>query len=149
MAEGGHSDYEFRPIKTPEGVLGISMGYERRNLNFSIKLKSFHRDMDPGMIEAAGYRSQVQLVDRSQDIDRDEEISMNQPLVHRGFRFYQSSYDDKGDGAADFGPHGRLRSRKVLEIHGKYHGLRRSVPDVLSTGVETAARDRARQVGGR
>ena len=69
----------------------VSFGRTRRVLPFDIELKKFYKHNYPGTDRAASYASHV-LVDGQERM-----ISMNQPLKHRGFTFYQSSFEqDKG-----------------------------------------------------
>src|SRR3972149_3762827 len=54
--------------------------------------------MNPGRMGDASFASTVRLIDHAARIDEEREISMNQPLVHGKYVFYQSSYNDLPDG---------------------------------------------------
>ncbi len=84
----------FRSIETPRGPLLVSFGYESLPLGFSLTLVDFKRGMNPGRMGDASFASEVQLVDKFQGIDQRREISMNRPLAHRKFAFYQSGFDE-------------------------------------------------------
>jgi cytochrome c-type biogenesis protein CcsB len=86
------------PVKTSEGTLAISYGYESLPLGFSLQLKKFTRGMNPGGMGDARFASTVHLHDEAKDIDKDQEISMNEPLVHGKYTFYQSGILPSGTG---------------------------------------------------
>jgi len=94
----GDQQHGLRKIETPPGPLLVSFGYEQIPLGFSLKLLDFKRGMNPGEMGVASFASHVQLVDTAQGINRNEVISMNSPLVHGKYTFYQSSYRDLPDG---------------------------------------------------
>lgn len=71
----------------------LSYGPERINLPFAIKLEDFIMDRYPGSSSPMGYQSDVILIDKEQGINMPYSIFMNNILKHRGFRFFQSSYD--------------------------------------------------------
>jgi cytochrome c-type biogenesis protein CcsB len=86
------------PVKTSEGALAISYGYESLPLGFSLRLQKFTRGMNPGGMGDARFASSVHLHDEAQKIDVDQEISMNEPLVHGKYTFYQSGILPSGTG---------------------------------------------------
>src|SRR5262249_424535 len=50
------------------------------------------RTVDPGTMQPATYSSYVQLTDPSLNIKaEDRVITMNQPLEHRGYKFFQTN----------------------------------------------------------
>jgi len=87
-------------IETARGPIRLSFGYERVPLGFSLKLLDFKRGMNPGGMGNASFASKVQLIDEAEGIDRQREISMNRPLAHGKFTFYQSSFEELPDGTA-------------------------------------------------
>ena len=78
------------PVATSEGLLAIDYGYESLPLGFSLQLKKFTRVTNPGGMGDAQFASTVHLHDEAKNIDKDHEISMNEPLVHGKYAFYQS-----------------------------------------------------------
>jgi hypothetical protein len=71
------------------------VGFEQKRvpLGFSLTLKDFVEDKYPGSMMASGYASFVLLDDQAQGIQGKEiEISMNNTLVHHGYKFFQSSF---------------------------------------------------------
>ena len=71
----------------------ISYGSKKIELPFRIKLLDFQLDRYPGSMSPASYASEVELIDEEQGIHMPYRIYMNHILEHRGYRFFQSSYD--------------------------------------------------------
>lgn len=90
--------YGFRTIATPEGSLAIGFGYEQLPLDFSVELLEFQRSKNPGRMGDASFKSLVRLVDQQEGIDDKTEISMNSPLTHGKYTFYQSSFQELPSG---------------------------------------------------
>ncbi len=73
----------------------ISYGAKQLQLPFSIKLRDFQLDRYPGSMSPKSYASEVTVLDNGENFDF--RIFMNNILDHRGYRFFQSSYDDTGE----------------------------------------------------
>ncbi len=75
-------------------VYFISYGNRRLELSFPLTLKQFRVGTYQGTARAASYESEVEVPGRGQVL-----ISMNEPLKHEGFTFYQSSFErnEKGE----------------------------------------------------
>ena len=71
----------------------ITYGSKEINLPFSIKVLDFQLDRYPGSMSPSSYSSDVLLIDEEKGIREEHRIYMNNVLNHRGFRFFQSSYD--------------------------------------------------------
>ena len=69
------------------------IGPEEKVLPFSLKLKDFTLKRYPGSNSPSSYESLVTLTDKELGLNEDHKIFMNNILNHRGYRFYQSSYD--------------------------------------------------------
>ncbi|PID92720.1 MAG: cytochrome C biogenesis protein [Bacteroidetes bacterium] len=78
------------------GDLHYTLRYGSRELElpFSLFLKDFIVERYPGSNSPSSFTSEVVLVDPEMGIEEDRRIFMNNVLKHRGYRFYQSSYDD-------------------------------------------------------
>ena len=63
---------------------------------FSIKLNDFQLEKYPGSESAASYASEVTVIDKK-DEKFDFRIFMNHILDHKGYKFFQSSYDLSGN----------------------------------------------------
>ena len=66
----------------------------RQKLPFKITLNDFSIEYYPGTKSPSDYISKVTLSDSGSGISSEHTISMNNILKYRGYRFYQSSYDD-------------------------------------------------------
>lgn len=71
----------------------LAFGSEAIELPFALKLNKFLIERYPGSRSPSSYESQVTLTDSLGSLNEEHRIYMNNILKHRGFRFYQSSYD--------------------------------------------------------
>ncbi len=78
--------------------LDLTYGAEYIKLPFSIQLVKFDLERYPGSNSPASYASDVILLDSEQAIREPFRIYMNHVLDHRGYRFFQSSYDQDEKG---------------------------------------------------
>lgn len=71
------------------------ISYRRRalRLSFPLTLNKFTMGLNPGTASAASYESDVQVPGVGEI-----KISMNEPLKHEGFTFYQSSFEQDDSG---------------------------------------------------
>jgi len=74
------------------------IGPKISTLPFEIHLKHFQLDRYPGSMSPSSYKSEVTLIDKEQGVNMDYSIYMNNVLKHRGYRFYQSSFDQDEKG---------------------------------------------------
>ena len=77
--------------------LNFRMWYGARILEtpFSVKLNDFQLEKYPGSESAASYASEVTVIDKDETFDY--RIFMNHILDHKGYKFFQSSYDLSGE----------------------------------------------------
>ncbi|WP_163708613.1 c-type cytochrome biogenesis protein CcsB [Mangrovibacterium lignilyticum] len=73
--------------------VNISYGSELIKLPFSLYLDDFQLERYIGSDSPSSFASEIKLIDKEQGVNRDVRIFMNNTLKYRGFRFYQSSYD--------------------------------------------------------
>ena len=71
----------------------LSYGSKAIALPFSIKLNKFILERYPGSSSPSGYKSDVVLLDKRENIEKPFMIFMNNILKYKGYRFYQSSFD--------------------------------------------------------
>ncbi|WP_405606272.1 cytochrome c biogenesis protein CcsA [Polaribacter sp. Asnod1-A03] len=78
------------------GGLNFRMLYGSKILEtpFSVKLNDFQLEKYPGSESAASYASEVTVIDTDETFDY--RIYMNHILDHKGYKFFQSSYDLSG-----------------------------------------------------
>jgi cytochrome c biogenesis protein ResB len=98
----GKDKKEFWVGQTDNGVTDVTVGGESfrvgynvraLDLGFEIKLLRAVETYDPGTQQKASYTSFVKLTDKQENIvGEDRIIYMNQPLNHRGYKFFQSGY---------------------------------------------------------
>ena len=67
---------------------------QRTYLPFELELIDFEKIMHPGTNIAKSYSSLINLVEVG--VSRKILISMNEPLRHRGYTFYQASFIEEG-----------------------------------------------------
>jgi len=76
----------------------IWIGPKIKTLPFAIHLKDFQLTRYPGSMSPSSYRSEVTLEDKANGVNMDYSIYMNNVLKYKGYRFYQSSYDQDEKG---------------------------------------------------
>jgi len=81
-----------------KNTIGLSYGSKEVKLPFVIKLDKFILERYPGSNSPSSYKSEVTLVDSELNIEKPYSIYMNHILKHRGYRFYQSSFDNDEKG---------------------------------------------------
>jgi cytochrome c-type biogenesis protein CcsB len=84
------------PVEGNMGDLRYSLTYGSKEIQlpFSLFLKNFEVERYPGSNSPSSFASDVVLVDQEMGLQEEHRIFMNNVLKHRGFRFYQSSYDN-------------------------------------------------------
>ncbi|MFO1095914.1 MAG: cytochrome c biogenesis protein ResB [Planctomycetaceae bacterium] len=92
--------YGQRILQSSAGAIAAQYDLAREPLGFTLELLDFVRDTNPGNVGNAAFSSRVRLVDEQRGIDREQVISMNQPLTYAGHTFYQANFDDTGHGRA-------------------------------------------------
>jgi hypothetical protein len=82
-----------RTVAFRDSVYQLGYDVDRKPLGFEIKLDDFDTGFEPGTEQSTHFESKVRLTDPSEGIkDQPHLISMNHPLDHRGYTFYQSNY---------------------------------------------------------
>ncbi len=84
-----------QPVNGTMGDLAYTVTYGSREISvpFSIFLKNFEVERYPGSNSPSSFASDVVLLDPEMGIQEERQIYMNNVLKHRGYRFYQASYD--------------------------------------------------------
>jgi hypothetical protein len=74
-------------------IYALAYDVQRKLFGFELKLEDFEIGFEPGTQQPTKFESTVRLTDKSAGI-RDEKrtISMNHPMDHRGYTFYQIDY---------------------------------------------------------
>lgn len=87
-------DGVFSPMQEAQiGGYRVSVSYGPKliTLPFSLHLRDFQLERYPGSVSPSSYASELLVKDREGDFP--VRISMNNVLDHRGYRFFQASYD--------------------------------------------------------
>lgn len=107
----GSSGYSApKTVDLDDDQVIVSYGSELVELPFYIALRDFQLERYPASNSPSSYASEVTLIDESQDLTMDYRIYMNHVLDHRGYRFFQSSYDRDEKGT-------------VLSVNHDYAGM--------------------------
>ena len=91
----GRSGQLGDPVTYMAGKIPVKLiyGSEPVSLPFQLYLKDFQLERYIGSESPSSFASEITLIDRERDVNRDVRIFMNNTLEYRGYRFYQSSYD--------------------------------------------------------
>jgi len=89
------------PAVVSQGDQSIHLDYARKHvpLSFRIRLEDFILERYPGSNSPSSFKSEVVLIDPDEDVREPHMIYMNHILKYKGYRFYQSSYDQDEKGS--------------------------------------------------
>jgi len=79
-------------------AIEISYGFINQHLPFNIKLNDFIMERYPGSNSPSSYSSQILITDLEKNLQIPYLIYMNNILNYRGYRFFQTSYDQDEKG---------------------------------------------------
>ncbi len=71
----------------------LEWGSQIFELPFTVKLNDFQLERYPGSSSPMSYASEVEVIDKTNNVNLPYRVYMNHVLDYRGFRFFQSSYD--------------------------------------------------------
>ena len=96
----GRHGMQGEPIRAFIGnsMLEFTYGAEPIYLPFALKLNEFQLEKYPGSDSPASFASELTLIDKEKNVNRDVRIFMNNTLNYRGYKFFQSSYDQDEQG---------------------------------------------------
>jgi cytochrome c-type biogenesis protein CcsB len=96
----GYSGVAADTLDVPLGTgnLKLAYGAEKIMLPFRLHLKDFQLERYPGSQSPSSYASEVVIIDEDEGVERDVRIFMNNTLVYKGYKFFQSSYDQDEKG---------------------------------------------------
>ena len=84
------------PIKVGQETYFLRLRLKRIAMPFSIKLLDFRMELHPATEMARSYESEVEV--QTPEMTRRTVISMNNPLRHKDYTFYQASYSIDSQG---------------------------------------------------
>jgi cytochrome c-type biogenesis protein CcsB len=79
-------------------TIGASFGSTLHSLPFSLKLNDFQIERYPGSNSPSSFASEVTLTDTKNHVEKPFRIFMNNILKYKGYRFFQSSFDEDEKG---------------------------------------------------
>ncbi len=74
-------------------IVDLTYGAKVTTLPFVVKLNDFILERYPGSSSPSGYKSDVVILDKKDNVEKPFMIFMNNILKYKGYRFYQSSFD--------------------------------------------------------
>ena len=74
-------------------VVKVAYGSIERKLPFAVALRDFQLERYPGSMSPSSYASEVTVLDPAAGVEMPFRIYMNHILDYKGYRFFQSSYD--------------------------------------------------------
>ena len=91
----GRHGQKGEPISATVGntALEFTYGAEPIYLPFSLQLTDFQMEKYPGSDSPSSFASELILNDRERNVSRNVRVFMNNTLNYRGYKFFQSSYD--------------------------------------------------------
>jgi cytochrome c-type biogenesis protein CcsB len=88
---------EPQMVSVGNSTLEITYGADPIYLPFTLKLTDFQMEKYPGSMSPSSYASELVLIDKERNVTRNVRVFMNNTLNYRGYKFFQSSYDqDEG-----------------------------------------------------
>jgi cytochrome c-type biogenesis protein CcsB len=79
-------------------TVSLKFGNQTWVLPFSLKLNQFELERYPGSMSPSSFASEITLIDEQNNVEKPYRIFMNNILEYKGYRFYQSSYDQDEKG---------------------------------------------------
>jgi hypothetical protein len=89
---------EVQEVTLQGKKIEVLYGLRTHPLGFRLELKDFRVRHYPGTNQPASFESDVTFKDDFRGISRDLTIRMNEPLKHRGFKVFQSGYQQPEGG---------------------------------------------------
>ncbi|MFT4754211.1 MAG: hypothetical protein ACI85Q_001767, partial [Salibacteraceae bacterium] len=112
------------PTRISVGDLNYQLSYGSKYifLPFYMELRDFQLDRYPGSMSPASYASELTLIDEELDIREEHRVFMNNVLDYRGYRLFQSSYDQDEEGT-------------VLSVNRDFYGTWLSYIGYIMMGI--------------
>jgi hypothetical protein len=85
---------DFTPVEINGQVIQLAYGSVDIRLPFQVRLNDFILEKYPGSESPSSFASEVTVLDQENGEQFDFRIFMNHVLSYKGYRFYQSSYDN-------------------------------------------------------
>ncbi len=87
----------MQSVSFDDKVYTLSFANRRIPLGFAIRLDEFRIERYPGSSRPRSYQSRITINDPAIGNAMERTVSMNHPVAHGGYQFYQSSYHQQGE----------------------------------------------------
>ncbi|MHB0959408.1 MAG: cytochrome c biogenesis protein ResB [Pirellulaceae bacterium] len=87
-------EFGLQTVGIPGGLVAVRFGYQQLPLGFTLELNKVHHVVNPQGAEDAAFESSIKLLDTVQGKTLSRVVSLNEPLVHGKFTFYQSGFQE-------------------------------------------------------
>ena len=89
---------KYRPHEERRGPIAYQVAFDDEvlDLGFALTLDDFHLGTYPGSGRPRSYESRITIADPAVGGPAEHLVSMNRPVEHGGFTFFQSSYRQQG-----------------------------------------------------
>jgi len=96
----GHSGIapDTLEVTVDDSKLKLAYGAREISLPFRVYLVDFNYERYPGSDSPSSYSSEIKITDKEKNDEHFQTISMNNPLLYNGYKFFQSSYDEDEKG---------------------------------------------------
>ncbi|MFW6309552.1 MAG: cytochrome c biogenesis protein CcsA [Prolixibacteraceae bacterium] len=96
----GHTSVIPDTVEVPLGnqTLKLAYGAQPIEIPFRLYLEDFQLERYPGSDSPSSFASEVVLIDEDEGVEREVRIFMNNTLLYKGYKFFQSSYDQDEKG---------------------------------------------------
>ncbi len=81
-----------------DNLIKLAYGAKKIQVPFQIYLEDFQLERYPGSQSPSSFASEVVLIDKNEGVERNLRIFMNNTLLYKGYKFFQSSYDQDEKG---------------------------------------------------
>ena len=83
-----------QPFMVDGQTYNLDLRWTRHYKPFRLQLEKFTHEKYPGTNIPKAYISRVRILDEERGVDREVDISMNEPLRYRGEAFFQAGFDE-------------------------------------------------------
>jgi len=115
-----HPEFQWASVETPEGELSLRFDNVQIPLGFSIRLIDFYGVAESQRDRSTVLSGVVRLTDEERHVEEERQISLSQPLTHRGFTMYQGKSRDSGHGKRAVSFHVSYQPGRGLKLVGAW-----------------------------
>jgi len=90
----GVQQIKLQPVEVDGQKYDVELRWPRHYKPYRLHLEKFTHEDYPGTKIPKTYASRVRIVDPERGVDREVEISMNEPLRYRGEAYFQAGFDE-------------------------------------------------------